>query len=289
MTVVEPGIPWTLQILDNGSGPEAVTNITQQLAPLQTLGHAVRLVHLQQTIGLSRGFNVLFFDMCASTGAPYVLSLEDDWRARTETWPAGFPVLQASMQALQRHNNLLEVWLRDHHHNFTFNKPATWQLENFTAPATWPAASGTHGGLAARGIDDSPNQLQLHFLHLICINEPDNPWGGYTNGASLKHMQRLKQLGRMPGTDGEAVFSKRACRKGFQVAYICQDTSCFEPVKQWHDGLFEHLGIARVPASMDARSNKAAVARKVSCSLRPLQAFVLHLDSSLQCVLFGMS
>ncbi|WIA23876.1 hypothetical protein OEZ85_013526 [Tetradesmus obliquus] len=258
MTAVEPDIPWTLQILDNGSGPEALANITAELAPLRSLrsSHAsVRLVHLQQPIGLSRGFNVLFFDMCASTRAPYVLSLEDDWRARADSWPAGFPVLQASMQALQRHDSLLEVWLRDHHHNFIFNKPAIWQLENFTMPA-----AGGRPCQSAAG--EQQLQLQLHVLHLTCINTRNNPWGGYTNGASLKHAGRLRQLGRMPGTDGEAVYSKCACRKGLHVAYICQDTSCFEPVKQWHDGLFEHLGKSRVAASLDARSNKATVARK---------------------------
>jgi hypothetical protein len=252
MVAVEPDITWTLQVLDNGSGPEALGNITQQLAPLRAAGHAVRLVHLERNIGLSRGFNVLFFDMCASTGAPYILSLEDDWRARSEQWSAGFPVLQASMQALKRHDSLLEVWLRDHHQKFIFNKPAEWQLENFTLPA-------------ANSLTATPGQqLQLNVLHLTCINERGNPWGGYSNGASLKHALRLRALGHMPGTDGEAAISKRSCRKGYHVAYICQDTSCFEPVKQWHDGLFEHLGTARVPASMDARSNKAAVARKVS-------------------------
>ncbi|KAF6254368.1 hypothetical protein COO60DRAFT_1541391 [Scenedesmus sp. NREL 46B-D3] len=234
MTAVEPGISWTLQILDNGSGSEALANITQQLAPLRAAGHAVRLVHLERNIGLSRGFNLLFFDMCASTGAPFVLSLEDDWRARSEQWSAGFPVLQASMQALRRHDGLLEVWLRDHHHDFLANKPAEWQVENFTLPAVnSPAAM-------------PGQQLQLSVLHLTCINERGNPWGGYTNGASLKHAQRLQALGRMPGRDGEGVFSQRACRKGLHVAYICQDTRCFEP------GTCKH----------GCKDNKAAVARK---------------------------
>lgn len=59
MNFAEPHIPWTLQILDNGSGPEVLAQIAQQLAPLRHTG-LMRLFHLQQNVGLSRGFNLLF-------------------------------------------------------------------------------------------------------------------------------------------------------------------------------------------------------------------------------------
>lgn len=242
MTAVEPGIPWTLQILDNGSGPTALANITEELAPLKQTG-LVRLVHLNKNIGLSRGFNVLFFDMCASTGAPYLLSLEDDWKARSD-WPANFPILHAAMLLLEKHDKLLEVWLRDSRVGFPLHKNTSWQHDTFDVPDYY-----------SPGLSNS-----LRFSAQVRINEcnpASHPWGGYSNGASLKHFGRLQTMGRMPYVDGEADYSARACFKGYQTAYICRDTSCYEPVKQWHTGLFEHIGLRRVDASTDARSASA--------------------------------
>jgi hypothetical protein len=65
----------------------------------------------------------------------------------------------------------------------------------------------------------------------------------------------------MPHVDGAAHWSSKACKDGWKVAYICKDTSsCYDPIRQWHWGLFEHIGLARVPAALDARSQGAAAA-----------------------------
>jgi hypothetical protein len=276
MTAVEPDIPWTLQILDNGSGLEAMGNITAELAPLRHLD-CIRLVHLEQGVGLSRGFNLLFFDMCASTGAPYILSLEDDWQARG-SWSATVPVMRASMQLLQRNERLLEVWLRDSHIAFRMHLNASWQEEQFTLAGTPDPRGASSSGNTNRhhGPQDAPQQqhVTLHTLILTC-DPASHPWGGYTNGASLKQLDHIAKLGRMPHVNGEEGWSAKACWDGWHVAYICKDPSCYEPDKQWHTGLFEHIGRARVAPALDARYKPAA-------SLTPASNFLWRKREALQ-------
>lgn len=276
MTAVEPDIPWTLQILDNGSGPGPLANITSELAPLRFLGH-IRLVHLEQGVGLSRGFNLLFFDMCAVTGAPYVLSLEDDWQARSSSWPAAVPIMRAAMQLLQREERLLEVWLRDTHIGFRMHLNASWQQQQFQLagdPDPRSSSSSTAAGRRSGPLEQQQQQQQEVTLQtLLATCDPaSNPWGGYTNGASLKAFDRLQQLGRMPHVDGEADWSAKACADGWHVAYICRDpSSCYEPEKQWYTGLFEHIGKARVSAAQDARHKEATPAITAGDAVETLQ------------------
>jgi hypothetical protein len=279
MTAVEPDIPWTLHILDNGSGPEAMGNITAELAPLRHLDR-IRLVHLEQGISLSRAFNVLFFDMCASTGAPYILSLEDDWQARGN-WSATVPIMRASMQLLQRNKRLLEVWLRDCHIGFRMHLNASWQQEQFTLaghpdPRVNSISANTNRHAPYGPQEDKQQEVTLFTLMLTC-DPASSPWGGYTNGASLKQLDRLEKLGRMPHINGEEDWSAKACWDGWHVAYICQDPSCYEPEKQWHTGLFEHIGLARVAPSTDARYRQApAVASASNSKYETLQDVPHH-------------
>jgi hypothetical protein len=275
MTTIEPDIPWTLQILDNGSRPEALANITAELAPLRSLNR-VRLVHLEHNLGLSRGFNLLFFNMCASTGAPYILSLEDDWQARSN-WSATAPVLQASMQLLQQHDKLLEVWLRDTHVKFRMHLNATWQQQQFTLAGDSSYSSKPWLGLQRP--QQQQQQVTLQTLLLTC-DPASAPWGGYSNGASLKQVGRLRTLGPMPHIDGEADWSFKSCRNGFQVAYICKHpSSCYDPVRQWHWGLFEHIGLVRVPPAMDARLQRPAAAQPGAEVASPASAAAAGVES----------
>ncbi|KAF6254364.1 hypothetical protein COO60DRAFT_1541386 [Scenedesmus sp. NREL 46B-D3] len=274
MTAVEPDIPWMLQILDNGSGPEVLDTITTELAPLRHLDR-IRLVHLEQGVGLSRGFNLLFFDMCGSTGAPYILSLEDDWQARSN-WSATVPVMRASMQLLQHNERLLEVWLRDSFLSFRMHLNATWHEEQFTlAGSPDPRISSSTSRHQSPQNSAQQQQVTLHTLVMTC-DPASHPWGGYTNGASLKAFDRLVKLGRMQHVDGEDDWSAKACWQGWHVAYICKYPSCFDSEKQWHWGLFEHIGRSRVPAALDARHKPAAAAPQASSAGETVQELSHH-------------
>ncbi|KAF8071099.1 hypothetical protein HT031_001181 [Scenedesmus sp. PABB004] len=261
-----------LQILDNGSSVGALANATAHLAPLAaSAGGRLRLVHLRRTVGLSRGFNLLF-SMCTDLGARYVLSLEDDWQARADTWPASLPVVGAAMAVLERDDTLLQVWLRD--------------LE------AWRARPHALGAWEASSVDVGGARVAVSLVRQTCRNLTESPWGcaglrgcgrppaaacagaraahqrraaapcahsrGWSNGATLIHMPRLHRLGPMPAVDGEADYSARACRAGFSVAFVCgasaaERSACVDLATGQHAGLFEHIGAARVAQDLDAR------------------------------------
>lgn len=268
MTMVEQHTSWTIQILDNGSQAEALTNILLQLAPLKNIGH-IRMIHVNDTVGLSRGFNLLFFDMCASTGAPYILSLEDDWKARLD-WSTDFPIIQAAMQLLIRHEDLLEVWMRESEVMVdpAFKHNISWQQEDFNLPYPHSPNMSRNMSLKVRRNDCGPSLAHV--------------WGGYTNGASLKHVGRLRALGKMRYVDGEADYSTRACSLGFKTAFICKDLSCYDPVKNYHTGLFEHIGVKRVDATLDARyarNDKLSYNESGNESLQDLKTYEAFADT----------
>jgi hypothetical protein len=237
MTVIEPDVPWTLQILDNGSSEEELKTTATELAPLRALNTArstkVRLVHLKKTVGLSKGFELLFFTLCAQTKAPYILSLEDDWRARAFEWTASFPILSAGMQTLEQNKQMLEVWMRDVH--LGMFKHGNWTKSH------------------ALTADMQP--LRLDVQRLSCM--PGSAWGGYTNGGSLKHVARLQALGTTTLIDGEYELSSKSCENGYHVAIVCPDTRCV--ADESYRGLFEHIGLERVNQTNDARFNEAVV------------------------------
>lgn len=232
----------SLQVLDNGSDEEQLRDIQQGLANFSNPN--IRLVHLNQTAGLARGFNLLFYDMCGDY--KYLLTLEDDWKARGDAeWSV--PALEVSMRLLDGDTSMLGVWLRDFGVLESIHKYARWKPQTLSL---------------------SDRQLTLNVTHMGCPSEDKSwpRWGVYTNGASLMHMSRLKVLGQQKQTatdrGGEADFATLACERGLHSALICPDggSGCltFGGNFAQYKSLFEHTGATRVASERDIRFNANA-------------------------------
>ena len=209
----EPWLTYNLVIVENGSGFEAVKIIEREL-PIDTL--VLNAVNL----GIGAALNSAFFGVCRS---PYILSLEDDWEARSP-WKSEVPALSMAMSVLQHDNKVLEVWLRDAKIDMKCNR--TEWLKAPTVPR--------HKGQNVTAIPVQP---------LYRRQQAGETWGAYTNGASLKHSGRLMAVGRFVGVNGEEKFAARVKSAGFSSALLCtnepyQCSPNFVPT----ESLFQHIG-----------------------------------------------
>ena len=79
-------------------------------------------------------------------------------------------------------------------------------------------------------------------------------WGAYTNGATLKHADRLKSVKIEKGYNLEDTNAKKVNAIGFSSAYLCPDMNqnnsknnrCYDN-RHRGDQLFRHLGFKRSP------------------------------------------
>jgi hypothetical protein len=225
---VEPDITYEIAVLDNNSGHQVVREILND--------YPVDIVILRrQNVGIAEGLDVLFHGACRS---PFILSLEEDWEARVTTWPRTIPVMAMSMHVLMTDPLVLEIWLRDWANGLPDHRNRTgWLL----APA-------------------NPNLLDGQpVMYRRLSRTPQSAWGGYTNGASLKHRDRLLSVGYMKvheknkivDSDAEYPYAIRVSKAGYTSAHLClpmwqRNMKCdLVPAKsEPYDmiGLFAHIG-----------------------------------------------
>jgi hypothetical protein len=212
----EPWLTYSIVILDNGSEGDATAILAREI-PFDTL---IRNIVNQ---GIGAAMNSLFFGVCRS---PYILSLEEDWEARSP-WPKEVPALSMAMAVLEQDSKVLEVWLRDHTKKGDHGNISSWI-------STKPAARTRNAAVPA----------QVEYKRQAA----GRSYGAYTNGASLKHRERLLSVGRFTGVDGEEKFARKVKTAGFTAALLCTNTShhC-EPDFIPYESLFKHIGRVRSP------------------------------------------
>lgn len=195
MQRVEPDIAYEIVVWDNGSGKDAVSSLLQEF-PID------RFVSSRVNTGLSTPFNAMFFELCRS---PYIISLEEDWEAR-QSWPVHFPAIQMGMKVLESNDKLLDVHLK-----FGDNYPfidSEWMLTEPNSNMSQFLAEG---------------RVQYH-LQSPGKGEGGH-WASFQNGATLKHRNRLKLIGRFKNNIGEADYARRAAAMNFSNAHLCWETS----------------------------------------------------------------
>jgi hypothetical protein len=235
---VEPTIIYEIAVLDNNSDHEEIQGILAD--------YPIDIVILRrQNLGIAEGLDVLFHGACRS---PFILSLEDDWEARVHIWSPNIPVMAMSMHVLMTDPLVLEIWLRDWSNGLPEHENRTgWLL----APS-------------------NPNLLNGNrIMYRRLGRTQDSDWGGYTNGASLKHRDKLLRVGYMKvheknkitDFNGENRYAVRVLDTGYTSAHLClpmwqREMKCDlvpaknEPYEML--GLFAHLGEdARSPGFED--------------------------------------
>lgn len=235
---VEPTIIYEIAVLDNNSGPEALQEILNEY-PIDVV------IVRRQNIGIAEGLDVLFQGACRS---PFILSLEDDWEARATNWSVAIPVMAMSMHVLMTDPLVLEIWLRDWTNGLPGHRNRT----------EWLLAPKNPSLLNGRPV-----------MYRRLGRTPGSVWGGYTNGASLKHREKLLRVGHMKvheknkivDFNGEYRYAVRVMNSGYTSAHLClpmwqAELKCNlistkeEPFQML--GLFAHLGgDARSPGHAD--------------------------------------
>ena len=235
---IEPNVSYEIALLDNGSDRDTVNEILNDY-PIDII------VLRQENVGIAEGIDTLFHGACRS---PFILSLEDDWEARVETWSVDVPVMAMSMHVLRSDPVILEIWLRDWDNGLPAHRNRTEWLQ---APA------------------DSSVMNGQQILYRRLARTPGSVWGGYTNGASLKHRERVRSVGYMKvhsnktivDFNGEYRYAVRVLDAGYVSAHLC--------LPMWHlklrcdlvpkskepyvmPGLFMHIGKSgRSPGHQD--------------------------------------
>ena len=203
----EPNITYEIALLENGSGGDILQLITD-IVKIDIL------IIARFNIGIAAGLNALF----GSCRSPFILSLEEDWVARSE-WPKHLPAIQMSIDILNHDQQVLEVWLRD------FDYQLSWHQNR----SAWV---NTSTGIIYRRqySQDGPGPFGL-----------GKQWGAYTNGASLKHKSRLLSIGRFQGVNGELRYAGEVGMHGYASAHFCPLSFCDSSFSsdKW---LFEHIG-----------------------------------------------
>lgn len=185
---------FTMNIVDNGSGQEVQDWIRKQ--------QFNRIFLLDRNVGIAKAMDILW----SSCDSHFILSLEDDWVINSLS---PFGVLEESMHILNMHDNVLEVWLRTHAPDFQYE----------------PSASVCKNGHMKR--ENVVKGVPLSY-YIQTSSKLHFPWlGQYTNGASLKHAERLKGIGPMfqeeCGDEGNCVseFTAKAAYLGLKAARLC--------------------------------------------------------------------
>ena len=225
----EIALRFTFSIVDNGSDDETKKWINEQ-----SFDHRILL---DKNVGIAKAMDMLW----ASCGdAPYILSVEDDWTFNQNSIQN---VLKESINILDTHGDVLEVWLRSHARGFQFLPGKTKSINN-QIQRHLPVVTA--------------NPLNYYTAWSSKLQFPW--WGSYTNGASLKHAKRLKRVGPMSqtscGDDGncESEFASKITQLGFKSARLCWNNDLCD--KTWdnesvHRVMFEHRGDKRSPGHLD--------------------------------------
>jgi len=174
-------------------------------------------------------------DMLWASCGDDILSVEDDWTFNKNSMRG---VLKESINILDTHGDVLEVWLRSHARGFQFLPGKTKSINN-QIQRHLPVVTA--------------NPLNYYTAWSSKLQFPW--WGSYTNGASLKHAKRLKRVGPMSqtscGDDGncESEFASKITQLGLCWNNdLCDKTWDNEPV---HRVMFEHRGDKRSPGHLD--------------------------------------
>jgi len=183
-------------IVDNGSDNETTAWIRRQPFTKATL--------LKTNVGIAKALDILWHSCGA---APYILNVEDDWVLNPQT-PS--ETVREAMRILDSHDDVLEVWLRPHAAGFQFAPGTPVSINGHFMRTLMPTAS------------------EPFWYYLQTSSKTVFPyWGQYTNGASLKHAQRLRSIGPMYqpecGDMGncESEFTAKTAYLGLKAARLC--------------------------------------------------------------------
>lgn len=188
----EPGVTYEIAVWDNGGGPDITENILKDF-PIDSI------VLSSRNVGLAKSLNGLFFGLCK---APYILSLEEDWEARIESWPKSMPIIQMAMDVLELDEKVLEVWVRDF----------GWEWDIHQKRDPWTLTPRNE--LFKEFFENGQAQYRRQFAG-------DLGWGAYSNGASLKHKARLESIGNFESANGEGIMARKVRDAGYASAHIC--------------------------------------------------------------------
>ena len=195
-------------IVDNGSDLETQSWIKSQPFTSKLL--------LPQNLGIAYAMDKLW-DLCGSS--EFILNVEDDWFVHQrsnwmEHMGGVLGVLAQSVDLLRKHEDTLEVWLRPHGPDFQYE----------------PGATMSKNAVSIRSSIMTPAVTSSQYLsyYLQSSTMKSFPWWGtYTNGATLKHAQRLRSVGPMYqehcGDTGncESEFASKVSYMGWKAARFC--------------------------------------------------------------------
>ena len=225
----EIALKFTFSIVDNGSDDETKKWINEQ-----SFDHTILL---DKNVGIAKAMDMLW----ASCGdAPYILNVEDDWAFNKKSMRG---VLKESVNILDTHSDVLEVWLRSHARGFQF-LPGKIKSTNNQIQRHLPVVTAN----------------PLNYYTAWSTKSQFPWWGSYTNGATLKHANRLKRIGPMSQkscgdeTNCESEFASKITQLGFKSARLCWNNDLCET--SWDNEpvnrvMFEHRGDIRSPGHMD--------------------------------------
>jgi hypothetical protein len=195
-------------IVDNGSDVKTQSWIQSQLFSSKLL--------LPQNVGIARAMDKLW-DLCGAS--EFILNVEDDWVVQQQSnWMEHMGgvlgILAQSMDLLRRHEDTLEVWLRPHGIDFQYDPDATMSKNAVS--------------IRSKIITPEERIAQKLSYYLQSSSMKSFPWWGtYTNGATLKHAQRLRSVGPMYqdhcGDTGncESEFASKVSYMGWKAARFC--------------------------------------------------------------------
>lgn len=228
----EPGLQFMTAIVDNGSSESVKTWIRMQKFDRVTL--------LKSNVGIAAALDILW-KSCEP--AQYIMNVEDDWLFNDAS---PFGVIHESMSILERHPDVLEVWLRNHDEGFQFMPNSKTSINSHF-------------------IRQLPTPFEpLHYYIQESSKRHFPWWGAYTNGASLKHAARLRSVGKITQRkcsdigNCESEFTAKVAYLGWKAARLCwRNDSCSitsdnEPSNQV---MFIHQSGARSPGHQQNKSD----------------------------------
>ena len=192
----EPTLSFKIVIADNDSGVETTQWIKNNKFD-KTFFYSVN-------VGIAKAMDVLW-DECEDSR--YILNIEDDW---VYTNKNGHSMIQYSIEILEKHEDVVEVWLRTNPDNMQYEPNSTISI-NGEMIREWPSVV-----------------FNKTSYYLQKSTKKTFPWwGSYTNGASLKHTTRLKSIGKMyqdhcaENGNCESEFAARVSYRGWKVVRFC--------------------------------------------------------------------